>query len=378
MISSQKNKRFKLLILMAISPLFLMMPTCESDECSESRVYKILSVSDLNNMRNDLNRSYKLEADLDLSGIENFEPIGTKEKPFQAGFDGGGKTIKGLTINRPGEDHVGLFGYSTVDSYEKCDGTMEEYSIKDLKLVDVKVRGKNYVGALIGYGHFNVTNVEVSGSVAGKKTVGGVVGYSQKSMDIKNAQFKGSVKGEDTVGGLVGLVHEGSRIEGSSTSGLDLRGLGNGIIRSIGGLVGTNAGVIADSKSGGKVVSKKLVGGGGLVGLNVGKIEKSDANVMVEGKSGIGGLVGLNYYEVLKSTAKGNVKGEHTVGGLIGYHGIKEIDDELGPKRKGKIEDSRALGSVTGGGDDVKLLVGKSVGEAKIDSKSKGSGRLIK
>ena len=82
--------------------------------------------------------------DLDLSGI-NWDPIGTggagDNKYFKGVFDGNGHTIKNLTINRPDEDTVGLFGSISSGA-----------EIKNLGLTDVDVIGNDYVGGLVGFG----------------------------------------------------------------------------------------------------------------------------------------------------------------------------------------------------------------------------------
>ena len=57
---------------------------------------------------------YTVQNDIDASDTTNwtggFSPIGITSTNFTGIFDGNGKVINGLTINRPGQDYVGLFG----------------------------------------------------------------------------------------------------------------------------------------------------------------------------------------------------------------------------------------------------------------------------
>mgnify|MGYP001022821200 FL=1 len=65
----------------------------------------------------DPDAAYTLMTNLDASatadwdGGAGFAPIGQNtEEPFTGVFNGNGRRITGLTINRPGESDVGLFG----------------------------------------------------------------------------------------------------------------------------------------------------------------------------------------------------------------------------------------------------------------------------
>lgn len=87
--------------------------------------YKISSAEELSAIRNDLSAHYVLTADIDLSAVENWQPIGAfsplgqsgedAETPnpqyaFTGSFDGAGHTISGLKCNIPGGFCVGIFG----------------------------------------------------------------------------------------------------------------------------------------------------------------------------------------------------------------------------------------------------------------------------
>lgn len=83
--------------------------------------------------------NYRLTQDIDLQGAE-FPGIGSGSAPFTGTFDGNGKTISNLTIDRPGEENVGLFR------------VIRGGTIKNLTLKDAAVTGGSLVGCSCGLG----------------------------------------------------------------------------------------------------------------------------------------------------------------------------------------------------------------------------------
>jgi hypothetical protein len=125
-----------------------------------------------------------------------------------------------------------------------------------------------------------------------------------------------------------------------------------------GGLVGSNAGNIAQSYATGSVNASGDVGG--LVGKNIGSIGQSYAtgSAYSTGTSanGAGGLVGLNVGAISESYATGSAVGEEA-GGLVGYN------------LNGTIAQSFATGAVaTNASDGVAGgIVGANVGDIGND-----------
>ena len=113
----------------------------------------------------------------------------------------------------------------------------------------------------------------------------------------------------------------------------------------VGGLVGTNSGLILGSYVTG-TVSGTGAAIGGLVGENRGSVVASYAAVEVTGGDDVGGLVGANHAAVAASYATGRVGGGDHVGGLVGANG-------------GSITASYATGPVAGEAD-AGGLVGSS------------------
>ncbi|NLH17698.1 MAG: hypothetical protein GX455_14065 [Phycisphaerae bacterium] len=143
-----------------------------------------------------------------------------------------------------------------------------------------------------------------------------------------------------SVGGIVGLNDNGI-VANCHVSGMIL-GKSN-YQESIGGVVGTNSGMIQDSSFAGSVVSSSY-GIGGLVGIQGypqygligGTIERCYALGIVSGSDGCGGLVGTNYSgKIRDSFADMKVSGTYA-GGLVCWNS------------SGTIENSYSLGVVTG------------------------------
>src|SRR5690606_35956569 len=78
----------------------------------------IHDVDSLQAMKSNLGGNYALAVDIDASATDGwnlgagFEPVGNSTSRFTGTFDGLGHTISGLTIKRPSQNYVGLFGYA--------------------------------------------------------------------------------------------------------------------------------------------------------------------------------------------------------------------------------------------------------------------------
>ncbi len=122
-------------------------------------------------------------------------------KMFRAVFEGNGRTISNLYINRPKGNDVGLFGWVTYGGV-----------IRNLGLVDSAVRGARHVGAIVG----TVDQASVTGSytrsttISGRDQVGGLVGSLMGGTVFESyvvGGAGGSVSGGWQIGGLIGLTN---------------------------------------------------------------------------------------------------------------------------------------------------------------------------
>ncbi|MBU3014728.1 filamentous hemagglutinin N-terminal domain-containing protein, partial [Poseidonibacter lekithochrous] len=159
----------------------------------------------------------------DSEEYNGFDPLGDNSTQFKGNFDGLGHTISNLTINRPNEDSLGLFG--------RTNGA----TIKNIGVTNVSIIGEDYIGGLVGF-NTNTSTIEksyVSGTVDGILFIGGLVGNNSYST-IENSYANGTVSGTNNIGGLVGN-NNNSTIKNSYASGT-VSGEGN----SIGGLLGYN------------------------------------------------------------------------------------------------------------------------------------------
>ena len=117
---------------------------------------------------------------------------------FRGTFDGGGKVISNLTINRPFSGRwQGLFGL------------IEGGSVKNLGLENVNITaGGIYVGAIVGLLRDGglVAGCYSTGTVAGKDNVGGVAGGVLNVSGVTDSYSAAAVSGDRSVGGIVGLL----------------------------------------------------------------------------------------------------------------------------------------------------------------------------
>jgi hypothetical protein len=243
---------------------------------SASNPYLIVTPQDLDSVRNHLGDYFKLTQDIDLydyirvpntigryggAGVGDslgWRPIGTAANPFTGHFDGDGHSIKGLWINRPLEDNVGLFGYTNGADIKQLGVEITTWK---------QVKGHNNVGALIG--RMDGGQVYRCYSTGGISTWDGVDPHTC-GLPANSATTWGGVFGNASVGGLVGYIS---------------------------GVTGTN---FAQTYSSVDVGGRYVIGG--LVGRTVNStITNSYA-------------VGNNAASIPESTSYAD-----TVGGLVGY-----------------------------------------------------------
>lgn len=257
-------------------------------EGTEDEPYKVEDVNQLQCIEErDLSADYLQTGEINATQTgewnagDGFEPIGHTDRDedveFAGTYDGGGFNITGLTIERPDEDYVGLFG------------GIEDSSIENVALVDVDVTGKWDVGGLVGTANSDgeITGSHATGKVSGDGVVGGLAGSISHSSTIVDSYAVVHVEGGNNIGGLVGNVFtESSEVVGSYAKG-DVDG-----DESVGGLVARTYGPVSESYSTGDVDGEEAVGG--LVGRNGGTVYESYAAGAVSGDRDIGGLIGRN------------------------------------------------------------------------------------
>ncbi len=280
------------------------------------------TAAQLQAIANDLNGDYCLTADIDLSSISNFTPIGNTFNPFMGRFFGNNYTIKNLTIATGAQQVVGLFGASV-------DAVIEDVSLTNVNVVGTSDSG--YAGGLVGY----------------------FEGSGNSPAVLKNVRVSGRVKctGNQCIdGGITGVVGEIATLTNSSSSAAVSSGNG-----WAGGAVGWVKGTVSLTYATGNVAcTTAACSGGGLAGalLSTGSVTDSFATGNVSGIDNVfaaGGLIGSSSGAIRRVFASGAVQsGINTnVGGLVGASDA------------GMISEAFSVGKVVGGaGATIGGLVG--------------------
>lgn len=252
----------------------------------------IHDVNELQDMNDNLSGYYALGVEIDASETvswndgEGFDPVGggaSISQYFGGKFTGLGHIIRGLTINRPNESGIGLFG-----------STLEGVKIQDVHLKDVNINGAHWVGGLVG---------EMAGTYDAS---------TNPTSMIYNVSVSGKIEGFADVGGIVGR-NFGHVYYSSSDANIVLRNAYGG------GVVGTNYGFISFSSSFGTISGDMI---GGFVGSNEGVIENSYASCLVNMTNYYNGSAGGFAGRVLQGTRIYNSYSKSIIngwgGGFIG------------------------------------------------------------
>lgn len=191
------------------------------------------------------NNIYRIGADIDLAGAA-FTPIGSYQPedardPAPLGFcatlEGGGHTIRGLTVRQSGGRPAGLFsvvgesGFVSGLKLENCDVASEDSA------------NAAPVGGIAGEAAGGIARCTVSGRVRGASETGGIVGRAVGSASVQDCRSSASVSGNKRVGGVAGYASSGRFLNCTATG--EVNGYvptGGGIPREIGGFIGRNDG----------------------------------------------------------------------------------------------------------------------------------------
>ncbi|WP_117625034.1 GLUG motif-containing protein, partial [Sedimentisphaera salicampi] len=217
--------------------------------------YYISSSSDLEAVNSDLDASYILECNIDLSGRtyeraviapdtdytdsgETYDdPIFTGT-PFTGSFDGADYKILNLKVDASGAVGSVLPGY--LGLFGKIDGG----EVRNLGIENALINGgdnSKYIGSLCGRNEGTIQNCYAAGSVSGgddSEYHGGLCGYNRAG-SIENCYATGSVSGgwdSNDLGGLCG-DNDGGTIENCYATG-DVSG--GSYSEYLGGLCGYN------------------------------------------------------------------------------------------------------------------------------------------
>lgn len=146
-----------------------------------------------------------LTADIDMSGVTGWEPIGTSSLPYEGTFDGQGHAIENLTINT-GNSYSGLFG--------KTSGAI----IKNFRLSGMlTVAEETLEHGIVGYAEnttiqdvHSALNITTDAANGETKHIGGVAGTIASISKLNRCSFAGTLTdaGTNTVGGIAGYADQ--------------------------------------------------------------------------------------------------------------------------------------------------------------------------
>lgn len=211
--------------------------------------YQIGSVEDLVKFRDSVNAGetkYNAEgvyvvltADIDLSSVANWAPIGTFDYSFDGNFNGQGHKIMNLKMSdntaATGEAYLGFFGVTannTVENFVIENVSIESNgqivaaaiaypyytTVKDITVCgNIAIKGGHYTAGVLAYTRLcqNASNLTVSGNagsyITGANVVGGVIADIQmnKGLVADYSNFKTAnvtITGDKCVGGISGII----------------------------------------------------------------------------------------------------------------------------------------------------------------------------
>ena len=325
---------------------------------TESDPYKLSTTRDLLAMKPALVGGqmtyFKLMNDIDMSSIENWEPL-NPDGPYDLGivFDGGGHSLKNLKSN--GKTYSSFFGVL----YGKC------YNVKfvDAEIVSASNSGAGIIGGYIGTGGKPavVSGVEASGIVTcnGKgQSVGGLGGNAREAtienctVNVTVSNPMGDGSNRTATGGVVGKTidsavkikycvvrgvveitkginntYTGGIVGWQSAAGAEITGCEvYATVKSagerVGGIVGHyQGGTLSGCKFYGKVnAATQYAGGIAGISSGVASIKSCMVSGEIEGVNNCGGIIGKNENKLTVEDCifSGKLKGIQRLGGIVG------------------------------------------------------------
>lgn len=199
------------------------MPAYSGGSGTETDPWLISSVTDLQLLANTINDGkgvgnyygyyFKQTADLDLSGIKNWDPIGYSEGCYFAGhYDGDGYTIS--NAKSTGKNDVG--GYATAGIFGWVrKGSVSNLTVKNANFLATGDNNMSYVGGVLAVAdNCTVENCSVYNSKIESRRnpnensnfAGGITGITDKSNFEKCASVGNTIRHGSFGGGFIGAL----------------------------------------------------------------------------------------------------------------------------------------------------------------------------
>ena len=276
--------------------------------------------------------------DIDMTNTSAvFTPIGTSSTPFAGTFDGGGYTIRNLSISTGNEEYQGLIGYADTTSV-----------VKNVTLDSpvIETAGR-YAGALVGASAGTITNASVTNADLTFKhyASGGVVGYFNGS-ELSDITFDGTIESAGDAGCIAGQTRGPSTLSNLVAHGsITMTSAVSTTYASLGGIIGSalpqskqgavisgcySDAVVTDESSYGDVggLVGELSGGTLLNSFNAGPVTgsaymTSSSLEGIEYNGCIGGVVGICYGGMVDDCYNANAvistSYTYAIGGVVAY-----------------------------------------------------------
>ncbi|OUM68154.1 hypothetical protein PIROE2DRAFT_58322 [Piromyces sp. E2] len=229
-----------------------------------------------------------LTADIDISDIANWQPIGGSQFSFNGNFNGNNHVVKGLkegTKENPRQLSTELADFSNALGFF---GTLGVNAVvKNLHLRNVAIyayrKDASFVGGIVGYMQGLSDTNSSSGALIDHCSVEGII---ESTTAEKNAY----------VGGIASRQYKGAIINSYANVDLSCKVEYGTYVAAVGGITGmTNRGLIANCYATGKIFGSM----------------PRDIENDIEGMSSVGSVVGVDAGDLVNSYAIGDTISEH-------------------------------------------------------------------
>ena len=322
----------------------IAIATVNSNGFAQNKGYMwVEDVNQLQAINTNLSGNYALRNSIDATATsswnnnDGFKQIGTEiNNAFTGKFDGLDYNIFGLTINRSGENNVGLFG------------VVNGAAINNVTLVGGSITGDSYVGGIVGNAigeNTVISNATNSASVTGNSQVGGIVGIitgnSVNKSKVNNVINTGTINGNagNDVGGLIGSLNNSQLIGNSynlgavTSSGHDVGGLVGSALNStigdgtnlvynrldvtgaynVGGIVGNMEGsTVKNAENSGTVLATEY--DDGTYKYHAGTDNTTDSVIKNVNVANVGGIVGISSNSTITNVENSGDVSTETIG----------------------------------------------------------------
>ena len=245
-----------------------------------------------------LDMHYKQTADINLTSITNWTPIGyntlnpNDPNQFKGSYDGNGHKILNLNISDENQSYQGLFSDIGATGI-----------VKNLNMVDINISvTSSCVGGVAGENYGTIQNCYISGSIIGHSGVGGVAGENYGI--LQNCYVTGDIKGGIEIGGVAGYNYtyfESIGIVQNCYTNCTISGTN----WYCGGIVGNNISIVQNCYAVGSVSGQACVGG---VTGNTGSLGGSYFGTM-RNCVALNGLIGPNGAAAAGTPINGRITG---------------------------------------------------------------------